>query len=131
MAQTYTVKIVYSGVAAPEDIRFASPISPLYCPTNSYIHTDAYEGTVYDTDVKGMGSIAPVEPYASTAFPFPVSMAQFKLATVGTDVIGEDGVATGAKEVTFEVDNYAEAFWYMQAGEELADQGFTVTVTAA
>lgn len=118
----YTIKIVYSGVPVPESIPFVSPIAPLYVPTNSYIDTPAYEGTVYDTNVAGFGQLNIMEPYASTSFPYPVPLAQFKLAVVGTD--GDNG-----KEVEFTVDTYEEAFWYMTAGEQLKDQGFTVTVT--
>lgn len=118
----YTIKIVYSGVPAPTNIPFVSPIAPLYVPTNSYIDTPAYEGTVYDTNVAGFGQLNIMEPYASTSFPYPVPLAQFKLAVVGTD--GDNG-----KEVEFTVDTYEEAFWYMTAGEQLKDQGFTVTVT--
>ena len=65
-----------------------------------------------------------MEPYATTSFPYPVPLAQFKLAVVGED----DG--EGGKTVTFTVDTYEEAFWYMQAGSVLGDQGFTVTVEA-
>ena len=118
----YTVKIVYKGPEAPTNIPFVNPICALYVPTNSYIDTPAYEGTVYDTNVPGFGKLNIMEPYASTAFPFPVPLAQFKLAVVGTD-------GDGGKEVEFIVDTYEEAFWYMTAGAQLKDQGFTVTVT--
>lgn len=118
----YTVKIVYSGPEAPTNIPFVNPICAIYTPTNSYIGTPAYEGTVYDTNVPGFGTVNVMEPYASTSFPYPLPLAQFKLAVVGTD--GDDG-----KEVEFTVDTYEEAFWYMTAGEQLKDQGFTVTVT--
>lgn len=120
----YTVKIVYAGPQAPTNIPFVSPIAPLCVPTNSYIDTPAYEGTVYDTNVAGFGQLNIMEPYATTSFPYPVPLAQFKLAVVGTD-----GATEGTKEVEFTVDTYEEAFWYMAAGAQLKDQGFTVTVT--
>ena len=120
----YTVTIVYKGPEAPTNIPFVSPICALFVPTNSYIDTPAYEGTVYDTNVPGFGQLNIMEPYASTSFPFPVPLAQFKLAVVGED----DG--NGGKQVVFTVDTYEEAFWFMQAGKSLADQGFTVTVEA-
>lgn len=126
----YNVTIVYAGVQAPTSIPFVSPICPIYVPENSYTDTAAYEGTVYDTNVKGYGSVDLVDPYADTSFPFPVPLAQFKLATVGEDVLDSDDNPTGAKTVTFEVSTYEEAFWYMEAGKALKDQGFTVTVEA-
>lgn len=119
----YTVTIVYKGPEAPTNIPFVSPICALFVPTNSYIDTPAYEGTVYDTNVGGFGAIDIMEPYASTSFPYPVPLAQFKVAVVGTE--GEDG-----HTVTFTVDTYEEAFYYTAAGKALADQGFTVTVEA-
>lgn len=121
----YTVTITYKGPEAPTNIPFVSPICALYVPTNSYVDTPAYEGTVYDTNVPGFGKINVMEPYATTSFPYPVPLAQFKLAVVGED----DG--EGGKTVTFTVDTYEEAFWYMEAGAQLVDQGFTVEVEAA
>lgn len=119
----YKVKIVYTGPAV-ESIQFVSPICRLFVPNNSYVDTPAYEGTVYDTNVDGFGKIDLMEPYASTSFPFPVPLAQFKLA-----VVGEDDTTSGGKKVEFEVASYMEAFWYKQAGDALADQGFTVVIT--
>ena len=127
MANKYTIRIVYAGPARPESIRFVSPICPVYCPCNSYTDTAAYEGTVYDTNVKGFGKIDVLEPYASTSFPFPVPLAQFKVAVIGQPV--DANVPDGPKYVEFEVESYMEAYWYTQAGIALADQGFTVTVT--
>ena len=66
-----------------------------------------------------MGVIDVLEPCASTAFPFPVPLAQFKVAVV-----------SDTNTATFTVDTYMEAFWYMDAGKALADQGFTVAVEA-
>ena len=68
-----------------------------------------------------------MEPYASTSFPFPVPLAQFKVAVIGTPVTTSD--PDGPKYVEFDVDTYMEAFWYKQAGVALADQGFVVEVT--
>lgn len=119
----YTVTITYAGVQAPQSIPFVSPICNIYVPTNSYIQTEAYAGTAYDTSTRGkVGYIDLMEPYATTSFPFPVPLAQFKVAAVGEGT---------PKEVEFTVDTYAEAFWYIEAGKALADQGFTVTVAEA
>lgn len=118
----YTITIVYTGPKSPESVQFVSPICPIYTPSNSYADTTAYAGTVYDTNVAGFGKIDLMEPYASTSFPYPVPLAQFKLAIVG------ETQNDGSKKVEFTVDTYQEAFWYKTAGEQLKDQGFTVTV---
>lgn len=123
---SYNVKIVYTGPAQPESIQFVNPICRMYTPGSSYIESPAYEGTVYDTHIDGFGTLNILEPYASTSFPFPVPLAQFKLA-----IVGEDDEETGGKKVEFTVDTYMEAFWYMEAGRELASQGFAVTVEEA
>lgn len=122
----YNVTITYKGPEA-ESIQVVNPICRMFQPCNSYVDTPAYEGTVYDTNVDGWGKIDLMEPYATTSFPFPVPLAQFKLATVGEDVKDKDGNVIG-KKVTFFVDSYMEAFWYKQAGTALAEQGFTVEV---
>lgn len=127
MATTYKVKIIYNGPANPEHIRFVSPICPVYCPCNSYVDTAAYKDTCYDTNIEGFGKIDVLEPYASTSFPFPVPLSQFKVAVIGKPVNAE--APNGPKYVEFNVDSYMEAFWYTQAGIALADQGFVVEST--
>lgn len=127
MATTYKVKIIYNGPANPENIRFVSPICPVYCPCNSYVDMAAYKDTCYDTNIEGFGKIDVLEPYASTSFPFPVPLSQFKVAVIGKPVSAE--AANGPKYVEFNVDSYMEAFWYTQAGIALADQGFVVEIT--
>lgn len=127
MATTYKVKIIYNGPANPENIRFVSPICPVYCPCNSYVDTAAYKDTCYDTNIEGFGKIDVLEPYASTSFPFPVPLSQFKVAVIGKPVSAE--APNGPKYVEFNVDSYMESFWYTQAGIALADQGFVVEIT--
>lgn len=127
MATTYKVKIIYNGPANPENIRFVSPICPVYCPCNSYVDTAAYKDTCYDTNIEGFGKIDVLEPYASTSFPFPVPLSQFKIAVIGKPVSAE--APNGPKYAEFNVDSYMEAFWYTQAGIALADQGFVVEIT--
>ena len=122
----YTVTIKYTGVSGEVAIGPA-PIARLWNPEGSYIDSAAYEGSVYDTNVEGWGEIAPVSPYDSTSIPYPVALAQFKLATVGEDLLNDDNEVIG-KQVSFDVDDYKEAFYYKTIGEQMADQGFEVTV---
>lgn len=125
----YTVTIKYTGVSGQVAIGPA-PIARLWNPDGSYIDSAAYEGTVYDTNVEGWGEVPAVAPYDSTSIPYPVALAQFKLATVGEDLLdGEENVI--GKQVSFTVDDYKEAFYYKTIGEQMADQGFEVTVEEA
>lgn len=131
----FTVKITYKGIETDAS-RIVASISPIFVPTNSYIDTPAYVegyhnsvtgGTIADKYGKSIyannvddkwGYANQVAPFDSTSIPFPVPLAQFKLAVVGKD-----------NTVTFKVDDYKEAFYYMDLGKQLADQGFVVEVT--
>lgn len=124
---SYNVTITYKGPVT-DSITFVNPICKMFEPCKSYIDTTAYKGTVYDTNVSGFGKIDLMEPYASTSFPFPVPLTQFKLAVIGEEAKDKDGNVIG-KNITFTVNSYMEAFWYKQAGAVLADQGFIVEVT--
>lgn len=133
----FTVTIDYFGVVAePEAV--AASICAIFQPTNSYIDLpvmkegyevgaeDAdkkYGKSIYATNVDGFGSVKMPEPYASTSIPMSVPLAQFKLA-----VVGEYDDTRKCHTVSFEVDNYQEAFYYKQVGEQIKDQGFVVTV---
>lgn len=114
----YKVTITYAGLVADPQPAI-DEICGMYTMDGSYIESEAYKGTVYDTKTHGMGSIPLPEPYASTGIPsaYPSAAGKFHLA-----VIGESNT------VEFETADYKEAFYYKQIGAQLADQGFTVTV---
>lgn len=129
----YTVTIIHhlnnmDPVAAAEALakKAALNISRIWTPEGCYADSKPLEGTVYDTNVEGFGSIADVEPYATTSVPMNTALAQFKLAVVGEEVKSHETV-TGHK-VKFTVDTYQEAFAYKQFGVQLKDQGFEVTI---
>ena len=144
---SYTIKIMYKGVET-EASKIVSPICRIYRPDSSYVDTPVYtqggpitkDGqpvaaigdvdpnygkSIYATNVDGFGAVPCPEPFATTSVPFPVPMAQFKLAMV-SDKVDEE---TGAPYVEITTDDYKEAFYYNQVGVALADQGFEVTVT--
>lgn len=144
---SYTIKILYKGVET-EATKIVAPICRIYRPDSSYVDTQVYtQGgpitangkpvaaigdvdpnygkSIYATNVDGFGTVPSPEPFATTSVPFPVPLAQFKLAMVSTEKDEE----TGAPYVKFDVDDYKEAFYYSQVGVALADQGFEVTVT--
>ena len=132
---SYSIRITYRGVETDPD-RIIAPICRIFKPDNSYVDTQVFtEGgpipgddvdakikygkSVYATNVDGWGRADSAEPFISTSIPFPVPLAQFKLAMVG----GTD------HSVTIETDDYKEAFYYQQIGYALEDQGFEVEVT--
>ena len=157
MAQ-YKVTITYvAPTKEPEQL--IAPICRIYAPEKSYIDTPVYEGTdvpykevpeigedgnptgknvavpaygksIYATNVKHWGELPIPEPYASTSIPFPIPLAQFKVAMVGEPNTDAEGKEIPGSHVTFVVDDYSEAFYYKQAGVALKSQGFSVEVEA-
>ena len=133
MAYTVTIKYV-----APdqEACQVAMPIASIFQPCGSYVDSavmvdggpirdgeeNIYGKSIYATNVNGWGEIEVKEPFASTSIPMPVALAQFKLAVA--DAI--DGTGDGV--FTFDVEDYKEAVYYATIGEQMADQGFQVTV---
>ena len=114
---SYKVTITYEPKNIPAD-RVGDSICPLFTMDNAYCDCEAYDGSIYDTNVAGNGEIEQVEPFATTSIPMSAPLAQFKLAAVAD----EEG------KVEFEVEDYQEAFYYKTLGVQLADQGFVVTV---
>lgn len=129
----YTVTIEYHGVEKEAE-QLAAPICSIFQPNNSYadlpVMTEGYPvgkddktygKSVYATNTKGERGYPDLPDfYKDPSIPFPVPLAQFKLAIVGED-----------NKVEFSVEDYKEAFYYKEVGAALADQGFTVTVKNA
>ena len=108
------ITITYVKPTAPA-ANNALSISPIFNKPETYADSTAYDGTVYDTNVEGFGSLPLAFPYDETQFPYPIPLAQFQAAMVGTSGV-----------VEFTVDDYKEVFYYVEAGKLLASQGFTV-----
>ena len=139
----YNVTIKYTAASAVDMLGpVADPICRMMQPTGSYIDSPAYvDGmpndfstsagsygkSIYATNVPGDGYLPVAEPYASTSVPFPSPLAQFKLAMVGEDLLDADENVIG-KQVTFQVEDYKEAFYFKTLGAQMADQGFEVIV---
>ena len=140
---SYSVTITYKGVDT-ELPQIPWPICGTYVPQNCYIDSPVYEcgypvdvtitdetkvgyddenekkygKSIYATNVDDrFGYAAQVEPFLTESIPYPVPLAQFKLAAVG----GTDN------SVTFTVEDYKEAFYYMELAKQLAPR-FEVSV---
>lgn len=120
-----TVKIVFDPrkVAKPQ-VEASANVCAVFDTEASYVDSQDYEGTRYDSNVPGMGIMDAVEPYASTSVPMSTPLAQFKMTT-----LAPANELTGVRELSFEVSDYKEVFYYKQLGEDMKDQGFEVTVT--
>lgn len=121
MGTKITITYDPSKVQAP-DTRPQAQIMDTFDPSTSYVNSAAYEGTRYDSNVKGKGYMPQKEPYASTSIPLPVPFAQFKMKVQG------ETANTGVQTLQIEVADYKEVMHYKQLGEDLASQGFAVEV---
>ena len=120
----YTINIKYYGPAS-ESTTPVMPICPVYVPTGSYVDSEAYEGTAFDSNVEGWGKLGfTVDP--TVGVPYPSGIGNINLAKIGTD--GEDD--RGAyKEVEFTVESYKDYLFYKTMAAELKADGFVITVS--
>ena len=114
-AKTITITYVKPTATAASNVL---SISPIFNKPETYADSTAYAGTVYDTNVEGFGSLPLAFPYDETQFPYPIPLAQFQAAMVGT-----------SGTVTLTSDDDMVVNYYIAAGKLLASQGFTVTVS--
>lgn len=115
----YIVSIKYTGPIA--ELPDASmPICSLFKPAGSYVDSPAFEGTKYDANVPGWGTIPFSGGYSQT-----LALAMFRLVMINANADG------GAGQATFETSDSKEAAYFQLMGAALADQGFEVTIETA
>lgn len=126
-----SVNIKYTGPKVDIADRPANSICNIFAPGGSYIDTPAYEGTCYDTNVHGWGKLNGLRPMANTVTRF----AWLERAAIAA--VEASKKATTAEEftklnvgVTFDLGNdYMEKLYWMQMADNVASQGFVITVT--
>ena len=124
-----TVTIKYTGVVGEID-RVGLNIAAMYEPTNSYVDSNVYvnglEGkygkSIYATNVVGNAFMAGLTPDATNAAKFAEFYRAIKVAEAATTEEENTGV-------TFEVTGYEEVLYWTQVGDQLAVEGFEVTIT--
>jgi hypothetical protein len=121
---TYTVNIVYNG---PEvdvaSTQTGLQIARTFIQAESYVDTKPYEGTVWDTNVDGWGSLEGLDPFGLGTYKF----AWFGQAIAFAAEAKKSG--GGNTGVTFEVDGADEKLYWDVMNKAMASQGFVVTVT--
>lgn len=117
------VTITYLGVV--EDIvRNGSQVCSTFAPTGSYVDSEGYAGSVYDTNVPGWGKLEGIAPMEHT----PVRFAKFEQAILAAKTAAENG--TENTGITFDIgDDYKEELYWTQMANGLKEQ-FTITVAA-
>ena len=107
-----SITIKYTAPEAPVAGQVA-PICSLMLPNGSYVDLDVYDGTVWDTNVYGIGDWEGLVEYLGKISHTPNILIMFKAAA-------RDG------EVTFEEEDYKMVEYLKELGAALAEFGFTV-----
>lgn len=103
--------------------RKGTTICSIFEPGSSYVDSEAYEGTRFDSNVYGaVGGVRDKSAYAVTNVPMSVPLAQFNMA-----VLAEPD-SNGVRKYEFQTEDHKEIAYYKQLGFDMAEQGFTVTI---
>lgn len=111
------ITVVYKGYTAPE-CRVVDPICPVFLPTNSYVDGAGMAGTVYDTNVAGMGNFDQKSFIANLCIPFPGAVKYLNMAAV-------DG------QVELEVTDYKEVLFFKELKAQLEGKIYEGTADSA
>jgi len=120
---TYTVTIVYNGPVVADVVRPGMNIARTFIQAQSYVDTAALDGTIYDTNVDGWGSLEGLDPFGDGTYKF----AWFGQA-IDTAAAAEKSGETN-EGVSFEVAGADEKLYWDVMTKAMASQGFVVTVT--
>ena len=106
-----TIKYTAPAVPVEADVK---QICAFFLPTNSYVDTKPYEGSLYDTNVEGYGTWEGMAAYLEKISASPNVLIMFK-------------AAVNAGQVTFEEADAKQVEYYKEVGRQLAPYGFEVT----
>lgn len=118
------VTIKYYGPKV-EDARCVAPICPVFLPCNSYVDGVGMEGTIYDTNVHGFGSILESVSAPLMHLPFPGGMKVVNMAIVGTEKTDDNGKTY--RELSIEVTDYKEVLYFKELAARMVPD-FEITV---
>lgn len=110
-----TITIAYTAPEAP----VAQPVDQIFAmfvPTNAAADNAAFEGTYYDTNVKGWGEGMSIQEFFQKSIAHPGLIAALKLAM-------ENG------EYEFDTDDEKTIMYLEEVADAVADQGFEITVS--
>lgn len=108
-----SITIKYTALEAPVEGK-VEQIPAFFLPTNSYVDTEIYEGTIWDTNVEGWGTWEGYVAHLEKISAAPNVLILFKAAA-------RDG------EITFEEDDPKQVEYIKEIGLALAAYGFEVS----
>lgn len=108
-----SITIKYTAPEAPVEAN-VDQICAFFLPTNSYVDTEVYQDTIWDTNVDGFGTWEGFVAYLEKISAAPNVLILFKAAA-------RDG------EITFEENDPKQVEYIKEIGLELAPYGFEVS----
>ena len=114
-----TVTITYTKPVA--QVRDGEPIVRFFGTEPSYVDSDPYEGSVYDTNVSGWGKLWGLLPLASS----PIKLAYFEEAIMAA--IEAEKAGQVVPSISVEVEGNNDLLWWKQMAPNLEEQGYTVS----
>ena len=108
-----SITIKYTAPEAPVEAD-VKQICAFFLPTNSYVDTEPYEGTIWDTNVEGWGTWEGFVAHLEKISAAPNVLILFKAAA-------RDG------EITFDEEDPKQIEYIKEIGLELAAYGFEVS----
>jgi len=122
----FNITIVYTGAVIDDTVRpVINEIPRIFVEAPSYVDTAALEGTIYDTNVEGWGSLPGLDPYGDGTYKL-AWLGQAVLAKAKADAEGGENAG-----VTFTVAGADEQLYWNVMKNALANQGFDITVANA
>lgn len=108
---SYSLLIQYTAPVAPTDA--AVNIPSVYIPDNAAADLDVFDGTYYDTNVKGFGVATDIDTFMSQSIAHPGLVAALRTAM-------KEG------SYAYETDSQDQYNYVLnEVGPQLADAGFT------
>lgn len=114
------ITIKYTPVAE-EPGQDVDNVCATFMPTNSYIDTEAYEGTVYDTNTTDNG-METMDEYLAKVINRPGIVNMIKQAY---------GDGKGAGQYEFEITDPYEVAYYRELATKFEGRGITIEVATA
>lgn len=117
-ANQYVPTKIKDGQFVPDSTNGATTIDPPYSMSNKL-----YERSIYATNHYDYGNLVGLDllsAFAETLIPLGISFGQFAVSDVA---LGES-----KNTVTFTVEDYTAAFYYMTLAKQMEDQGIEIIV---
>lgn len=118
-ANQYVPTKIKDGQFVPDSTQGATTIDPAYSMSNKL-----YERSIYATNHYDYGNLVGLDllsAFAETLVPLGISFGQFAVSDVAQE-------AGKLNSISFTVEDYTAAFYYLTLAKQMKDQGIEITV---